>query len=60
LTINWTERLSRIIQPPETIDEAVAKLMSILNNEQKLIIATMPEDDLIDLHFSLGTAIRNA
>ncbi|WP_431065683.1 DUF6794 domain-containing protein [Methylotuvimicrobium sp.] len=34
--------------------------MAILSGEEKLMIALMPEDDLIDLHFSLGLAIRNA
>ncbi|OQK17511.1 hypothetical protein AU255_06460 [Methyloprofundus sedimenti] len=29
-------------------------LLSILNNEQKLNIAAMKEDGLIDLHFGLG------
>jgi hypothetical protein len=60
LATNWTEQLRNITQPPKTIDEAVTRLMSILDDEQKLVIATMSEDDLIDLHFSLGTAIRNA
>lgn len=34
--------------------------MEILSGEEKLMIAMMPEDDLIDLHFGLGLAIRNA
>lgn len=33
--------------------------MIILDDEQKIIIATIPEDDLIDLHFGLGREIRN-
>jgi len=45
---------------PESVEEAIDLLMGILDNEHKLVIATMAEDDLIDLHFSLGTAIRNA
>jgi len=32
----------------------------ILDGEQKVALATMTEGDLIDLHFSLGLAIRNA
>ena len=64
MTTNWTAQLrnitQRIAQPPETIDEAVVRLIAILDDEQKLILAAMPEDDLIDLHFSLGSAIRNA
>ena len=34
--------------------------MMVLDDEQKVLIAIMQEDDLIDLHFSLGMAIRNA
>jgi len=34
--------------------------MMILSGEQKIAIAVMPEEDLINLHFSLGMAIRNA
>ena len=45
---------------PSTVEEAVDRLMMVLNDEQMLTIATMQEDDLIDLHFSLGIEIRNA
>jgi len=34
--------------------------MMVLDDEQKITIATMQEEDLIVLHFSLGMAIRNA
>ena len=34
--------------------------MMVLDGEQKITIATMQEEDLIALHFSLGMAIRNA
>jgi aspartyl protease family protein len=34
--------------------------MEILSGEEKLMIALMPEDELIDLHFGLGLAVRNA
>ncbi len=47
------------IQPPETVEEAVDRLMIILDGEQKIAIASMQENDLIDLHFTLGMAIRN-
>ena len=46
--------------PPATIGEAVDKLMMVLDDEQKLAIAVMSENDLIDLHFSLGMTIQNA
>jgi hypothetical protein len=44
---------------PETVDQAVAQLLSdiTLNNEIKIL--TMKEEDLMDLHFSLATYIRN-
>ena len=34
--------------------------MIVLDDEQKIDIATLQEDDLIYLHFSLGMAVRNA
>jgi len=34
--------------------------MVLLSGEEKLAIALMPEEDLIDLRFTLGMAIRNA
>ena len=45
---------------PETVDEAVERLMSVLEDEHKAVLAFVQEEDLIDLHFSLGLAIRNA
>jgi hypothetical protein len=60
LTINWTAFLKDNLEPPKTLGEAVDRLMAVLDDEHKLVIAAMPEDDLIALHFSLGTAIRNA
>ena len=32
----------------------------VLDDEQKIALATLQEDDLINLHFSLGMSIRNA
>ena len=34
--------------------------MRVLDDKQKIALATLQEDDLIYLHFSLGMAIRNA
>ena len=34
--------------------------MMMLDSEQKVTIAIMPAEDLIDLHFDLGLAIRHA
>lgn len=57
---NWPEQLQSITKPPETVADAVDRLMTVLDSEHKLAIATLTEDDLIYLHFSLGMAIRNA
>ena len=57
---NWPDQLRNITLPPETVAEAVDRLMIVLDNEHKLVIATRTEEELIDLHFSLGAAIRNA
>ena len=35
-------------------------MMIVLVDEQKIALATLQEDDLINLHFSLGMAVRNA
>ena len=60
MTINWTAFLKDSLEPPKTVDEAVDRLMTVLDDEHKLIVASMQEDELIDLHFSLGTDIRNS
>jgi hypothetical protein len=57
---NWSANFQQNFQHPETVDEAVERLMMILDGEQKLAIAVMQEEDLINLHFGLGMAIRNA
>ena len=60
MTINWTAFLKDSLEPPKILDEGVGRLISVLDDEHKLVIAAMQEDELIDLHFSLGTDIRNA
>lgn len=60
MTKNWTDLFRQHAEPPETVDEAVEWLMTILDAEQKATIAAMREEDLIDLHFGFGMAIRNA
>jgi hypothetical protein len=60
LTKNWPDLFQQHAKPPETVDEAVDQLVVILDGEQKATLAAMREEDLIDLHFSLGMAIRNA
>ncbi len=44
---------------PSTIAEAVNRLLSDLPIETKQQIKNSREEDLINFHFSLGTAIRN-
>jgi hypothetical protein len=46
-------------QQPETVDEAVQRLVAELPLKDKNTIANMDEDGLVDLHFSLGIGIRN-
>jgi hypothetical protein len=46
-------------QQPETVNEAVERLLSELPLKDKTTIAKMDEDDFVDLHFSLGLGIRN-
>ncbi|WP_245598820.1 DUF6794 domain-containing protein [Methylomicrobium lacus] len=60
MTKNWPDFLEQHMLPPETVDEAIERLMSILDDEQKTTVAAMREEDLIDLHFGLGMVIRNA
>lgn len=60
MTKNWTDNFQQNFQLPETVDEAVDRLMMIMEDEYKQSIAAMPEYDLLDLHFTLGMAIRNA
>ena len=57
---NYSEQLEKIISKPKTVNDAVDSLMRILTDEQKNEIAALQKDDLIDLHFTLGLAIRNA
>ena len=58
--MDWSNQLADITKPPETVDEAVNRLMAVIDSQHKLFITTMTEDDLIDLHFTLGVTIRNA
>ena len=57
--MDWSNQLENISKAPETVDEAVNRLIVVLDDEHKQAISTMQESDLIDLHFSLGIAIRN-
>ena len=44
---------------PQTIEQAVGVLLEQLPAGEKHKIAAMLRDDLINLHFGLGTSIRN-
>jgi|SaaInlStandDraft_7_1057024.scaffolds.fasta_scaffold17089_3 hypothetical protein len=57
---DYIKQFQEIIKTPETVNDAVDLLMRILTDEQKNEIAALQEDDLIDLHFTLGLEIRNA
>jgi len=49
-----------IIEHPETIEEAVNRLLAILTDAELQKIKSMAKDELVLLHFSLGKDIRNA
>ncbi len=56
----WPELIQRAIEPPKNLTETVDRLVTVLDEEHKIVIAAMSQEDLDDLHFSLGSAIRNA
>lgn len=60
MTITWSNQLSAITKPPEKISEAIDRLLNVLSPEEKRYISVMDENDLINLHLSLGLSIRNA
>jgi len=45
---------------PSTVEEAVDRLMLVLDEYDKALIWDRPKDDLFALHFGLGLEIRNA
>ena len=47
------------IRKPETVDEAVGRLMSEMSLKDLNKVARMSEDDLVNLHFTVGMWIRN-
>ena len=50
---------TKVTDQPKTVDEAVNSLIAKLSLRDKSAIAKMPEDDLGNLHFTLGLYIRN-
>lgn len=57
---NWSSIHRDVLQSPVTVAEAVARLLLVLEEKDQLTIAAMEPNNLIDLHFGLGLAIRNA
>lgn len=57
---NWSDLKLELSNPPVTVQEAIDRLLLVLSDEDKRTIAAMAEEDLYDLHFTLGLAIRNA
>jgi hypothetical protein len=49
----------RITLWPESLDEAVDRLLSELSEEDKSKIKNMEKENLSNAHFSLGISIRN-
>jgi len=49
LTKNWSAFFKKNFLPPESVMEAVHRLMMILDGEQKTSLTMMQEKDLIDL-----------
>jgi len=58
--MDWSNQLGNITRTPQIVDEAVNRLVNVLDNEHKQSFSSMRENDLINLHFSLGIEIRNA
>lgn len=44
---------------PETVDAAVRLLVALVPEQEQTRIAELAQPELIDLHFGLGTWIRN-
>jgi len=59
LTNHWTSYIEQQCQLPNTVEEAVNYLLLILPDDIKTAIANLDDLSLIDLHFTLGQAIRN-
>jgi hypothetical protein len=60
LTKNWPAFLLDQSSLPETVDEAIDRLLLVLDKNQQSSLAAMQEQDLVELHFTLGMSIRNA
>jgi len=47
------------LELPETLGLAVNRLMDILSDEEKMEVKILQKEGLINLHFGLGTSVRN-
>jgi hypothetical protein len=47
-------------EPPQTVAQAVERLLADLPAEEQQRLRSMKAEDLADLHFSLGMGMRNA
>jgi hypothetical protein len=45
---------------PKTVVDAVEWLAAVLNDQELADIAALDRDDLVGLHFGLGTYVRNS
>ncbi|OAI10766.1 hypothetical protein A1359_16060 [Methylomonas lenta] len=57
---NWSDLKLELSQPPCSIDQAVERLLLVLNDKNKLVIAALPAENLCDLYHTIGMAIKNA
>ncbi|MBD9359907.1 DUF6794 domain-containing protein [Methylomonas fluvii] len=60
MTEIWSALSREILQPPRKVDEAVDRLLLIMNDTERHAVASVQEDELEQFHFCLGVAIRNA
>lgn len=60
MTEIWSALSSEILRTPRTVDEAVDRLLLIMNDTERRAVAGAEEDELVEFHFCLGVAIRNA
>jgi hypothetical protein len=52
VTKNWLELIGKSIQPPATVDEAIDRLMCVLEDEQKIMLTLMPKEDPIKINWT--------
>ncbi|MDX8127985.1 hypothetical protein JWZ98_09950 [Methylomonas sp. EFPC1] len=60
MTEIWSALSSEILRTPRTVDEAVDRLLLIMNDTERRALASAEEDELVEFHFCLGVAIRYA